>query len=113
MRIAKVRRRPLRHGAVGPGTRGKREGEVLMEMAAVDSATRDHVIGILGMMPAFQMLSTHKDNLVQVCNAGRLVDFAPDETLVTQATSSDSFFVILDGTVSIFTERGEEQRVHL
>ena len=82
-----------------------------MEIPATDPLVRDEILSILETMPAFQRLD--RETLLQLFHAAKLVNFDPGVTLLSQEAAAESFSVILNGTVSIYSERGPNEPVHL
>ncbi|MEW6365614.1 MAG: PilT/PilU family type 4a pilus ATPase [Acidobacteriota bacterium] len=82
-----------------------------MESVTLDDARRNDVVAALGKCPLFRALKA--EHFPQIINIGELYQYDPEEVIIRQGDPSDSFFVIVDGEVSVRDAKPDGEYIEL
>ncbi|MGB1110803.1 MAG: PilT/PilU family type 4a pilus ATPase, partial [Gammaproteobacteria bacterium] len=74
-----------------------------MEIVELDHSHRADALKLMSRLPFFKALSA--ENIEKVFDIAECVRLVPDEYMVRQGEKSDSFFVMLEGRLKVYSER--------
>ena len=82
-----------------------------METVKLTNELHDKVTDVLRSVPLFKTLKEH--HLDKILEVAQILRFTTGDTIVQQGTVSDSFYLILEGDASVYSERSTGERAHL
>ncbi len=82
-----------------------------MEGLSLTKAMEEKVFASVGQCVLFRALKP--EQIPQLVKVAELQRFDPGETIVRQGDPADSFYVVLDGTAAVTTDRGQGETVEL
>ena len=82
-----------------------------MKSVDIEGSVRNQVLSAMARSEMLKELS--EKTLGQIADRAKLFSFEPGETIVEQGEPSDSFFIIVDGVVSVLHKSGDGDLVEL